>query len=62
MCNDCAEFEQTFQSLRDRVQQLQSSFALVVDENLALRFEVQSLKDKLANSVPVIIEGNNRHE
>lgn len=62
MCNDCAEFEKTFQSLRDRVQQIQLSFALVVDENLALRFEVQNLKDKLANSVPVIIEGNNRHE
>jgi regulator of replication initiation timing len=62
MCNDCAEFEKTFQSLRDRVQQIQLSFALVVDENLALRFEVQNLKDKLANSVPVVIEGKNWHE
>lgn len=57
MCENCIELEKTFKLLRDRIQQLQSSFSEVVAENMALRFEVQTLKDKLANSVPVVVEG-----
>jgi regulator of replication initiation timing len=57
MCENCIEFEKTFQLLRDRIQQLQLSFSSAVTENMALRFEVQTLKDKLANSVPVVVEG-----
>jgi regulator of replication initiation timing len=57
MCENCIEFEKTFQLLRDRIQQLQLSFSSAVTENMALRFEVQTLKDKLANSVPVGVEG-----
>lgn len=56
MCENCIEFEKTFQLLRDRIQQLQLSFSSAVTENMALRFEVQTLKDKLANSVPVVVE------
>ena len=57
MCENCIELEKTFKLLRDRIQQLQLSFSSAVTDNMALRFEVQTLKDKLANSVPVVVEG-----
>ena len=56
-CEHCVETENRFKLLRDRIQQLQLSFSSAVTENMALRFEVQTLKDKLANSVPVVVEG-----